>query len=107
MVIIEYQIKCPSCNTETRVVTEDVDPMMFQCKGCGRSVVMQNNSVYTVSEHFTKRVMNQHRVKPCGQLIAHRISEKAKELVNKGNINNLHDLLNENMDVNEFIKRLG
>ena len=57
MVIMEFKIRCPACETETKIVAHEANPIIFSCTGCHKTVVMQGSRVYTVSTDYMKHLM--------------------------------------------------
>jgi len=92
--------------SETMVVSEEVNPMLFKCKGCFSILVMQGGRLYTVSENFLNGLLKKHRVSMCGRILSSKISKRAQTEYNKLDINNLHRLLSTDMDVAEFIEKI-
>lgn len=107
MQIFEYLIKCPNCLSETRLLAEESNPLIFHCHGCERGVVVHGNVVYTVSQDFLEGLLNRFRSKPCGRLIAARLSEDSEQLITKRRIEQMQNLLDQSKDVSEFIKKIG
>jgi len=105
--ISEYLIKCPNCLSETRLVAEESNPLIFHCHGCERSVVVQGNVVYTVSQDFLEGLINRFRSKPCGRVISARLSESSEELITNRKIHQMQNLLEQSKDVSEFIKKIS
>jgi len=106
MLISEYLIKCPVCHSETRLVAEESNPIIFYCHGCNRNVVIHNNIVFTVSEEYLKKLICRYKSKACGRVLVAMVSESAQDLITKDKINELHDLLEKPMDVRDFIKKI-
>jgi len=56
MMILEYKIKCPDCGSVSTLVTEEATPVIYECPGCGKNVVMHGVRVYTVSREFMQKI---------------------------------------------------
>ncbi|MBD3261281.1 MAG: hypothetical protein GF334_06285 [Candidatus Altiarchaeales archaeon] len=106
MVIIEFKIMCPSCDSETKIVAHEANPIIFTCTGCHKTVVMQGSRVYTVSTEYMRKLMAEHKYHPCGQVLGHKISKKAQSRINNEQVTKLHELLKTKMDVSDFINFL-
>ena len=104
--LLELLIRCPFCNTETRLIAEESGLVMFSCQGCTKGVVLQGNAVYNVSDKFVSRIVKRHKTRQCGQVIGSKLSKKSKDLLSLDKINRLHDLLQEKEDVADFLKKL-
>jgi hypothetical protein len=106
MNIAEYLIKCPHCSTETRLVSEEANPIIFHCWGCERSIVIHNSTVYTVSEEYAKELVRHYKSKACGKIMATKVSENVQKNITGESIQELKKLLEMPMDVREFINRI-
>lgn len=107
MIVMEYHVRCPACNTESRIVTEEANPIIHLCMGCERGIVLHNNSIYTVGRDFLLHIMRRHKTKRCGNVVASHLSSTAKGLVTSRKIGELHDLLEKDIDVKDFLKRIS
>jgi transposase-like protein len=107
MNIAEYLIKCPVCYSETKLVAEESNPLIYHCSGCNRSVVIHNNSVFTVSEEYTKKLVRRYKSKACGRVLAYQVSEDAKKFITEEKIKDLQKMLTLNMDVKDFVGTLN
>lgn len=106
MGVAEYLIKCPRCHSETRLVAEESNPLIFCCRGCSRSIVVHNNAVFTVSEDYVLKLVRRYKAKACGRILASKVSEDAKKEITRDRIKELHNLLEDPMDVRDFIKKI-
>lgn len=106
MYILELAVKCPSCESVTKLLTKQADPVIFTCGGCGDSIIIQGEGVYTLKSKFIKRLIKKYKVSPIGQLLITDVSDTAKNMVTDSKIKVLQEILKENCDVNEFIKLL-
>lgn len=106
MVIMEFKIMCPSCDSETKIVAHEANPIIFTCTGCHKTVVMQGSRVYTVSTDYMRKLMSEHKYQPCGQVLGHKISKKAQSMVDNDRVSKLRELLKVKMDVNDFLNFL-
>jgi len=106
MNVAEYLIMCPICRSETQLVAEESNPMIFTCRGCNRSIVVHNNAVFTVSEEFVLGLVKKYKSKACGRILASKVSDGAKELITKDKIQELHEILEKPMDVKDIIKNM-
>ncbi len=107
MVVMEFVVTCPSCRSETKILGENTNPIIYRCKGCDKGVVIEPRKVYTVSGGYVKRLFNQYRPRACGQLVALRLSDEARKIISSDKLEGLRDLLEQDIDVKDFIKRLG
>ena len=106
MTLIEYHIKCPNCGSETKFVSKEVSPIMLQCAGCNRSIVVQGNNLYTVSKDYMSRILFNHKFRVCGQVVASKVSGQVKGKSADERLKALHELLEQNIDVAEFLKKV-
>lgn len=106
MVILQYKVSCPKCATEINLVAEEANPVIFFCAGCGRSVVMHNNLLFTVPEVFTRGMIKRFKSRACGRVLSTRLSKNVAEKITKDKIFELHKILQEPMDVKDFINRI-
>jgi hypothetical protein len=107
MVIGEYIVTCPNCSTEVRLVAEVVTPIMFYCHGCDRTLVLTHDSMFTLPFEFVKELTEKHGVRLCGNVLSTQLSKAAKQLINKDKISELHNLLDQKLDVQDFIKKIS
>lgn len=106
MNVAEFVIRCPRCYTETHLIAEESNPLIFKCNGCGRSVVIHNNSVFTVSEKYLLKLVRRYKSKACGRILATKISEEAEHPITKEKLKELKSLLEKPMDVKDFIEKI-
>lgn len=102
--IYQYKIKCPYCDTEISVVSEEYNPIIFPCKGCHNHVVIEGNIVYNVSEDTVKKVMRKVKLKQCGQVVKSRLNPK--HIITQKEIDDLHTILEKSSSVNDILKLL-
>lgn len=107
MVIGEYLIKCPNCLTEVKMISEMISPIIVYCNGCDRSMVLWNDSIFTLPFDFVSELISKHDIRACGNIISTEVSPIAKELINKNKISELHQLLAQPLDVKDFIKKIN
>lgn len=107
MVIGEYIVKCPNCATEVRLVAEMISPVMIYCEGCERALVLSNNIIFTLPFEYVKSLTDQYRIRYCGNVLSTQVSRSAKQLINKDKISELHNLLEQRLDVKDFIKKIN
>jgi hypothetical protein len=105
-VFCEYRIKCPKCNSNLMIVTEAISPVIVPCQGCEDAIVILNNTVFTVSYKYIRELSDKYRVRMCGRVLGSQISNKAMKILTDNKINELHLLLEQPMDVNDFIKKI-
>lgn len=105
-IVGEYLIQCPCCRSETKLVAEMRSPIMVYCPGCNRSIVINGSIIFTVPFEFIYSLYKKYKIRVCGKVLASQISKKAKSLISMNEINNLHDLLEERLDVNDFLRKL-
>jgi len=102
----EYLVKCPTCQTQTKMVCEEASPVMIICAGCGRVLVMHQNRLFTVPVSAVTELMRLHRVRPCGNITATKLSAEAKDIVSTRSMEELHHLLQRDIDVLDIIRSL-
>lgn len=105
-IVGEYLIQCPYCGSETKLFAEMRSPIMIYCPGCDRSIVINGSIIFTVPFDYIYSLHKKYKIRVCGKVIASEISKKAKSLISMNEINNLHDLLEERLDVKDFLKKL-
>lgn len=106
-VIGEYLIKCPNCLTEVRLVAEMVSPVMIYCPGCNRAMVLGNNVIFTVPFEYVSKLADTYKIRHCGNVLSTQVSPVAKQLINENKIGELRDLLEQKLDVQDFIKKIN
>jgi heterodisulfide reductase subunit B len=107
MVIAEMIVTCPSCESETKLVVEQVNPIIFHCHGCLKNIVIQDNKVYTVSNKFLRNIVRSFKSKVCGKILAAKFSNAVREIgINSEKIEELQKLLNKPMDVRDFLEKI-
>lgn len=107
MQIAEYLVRCPVCCSEIHLMAHEANPIIFQCRGCSRSIVIQNGGVFTVSNNYLKKIVRQYKSRTCGKIVGTKISDVAKDFINEEKIQQLHDMLAKREDVGDFLKKLG
>lgn len=107
MMVVEYLIKCPYCFSDTKVVLERANPVMYMCHGCRRVIVIQGKIIYTMPYETVRDILDKYPNKTCGRLLGSYVSPIAKEKLKEKKTVDLHALLEQNIDVNDFIKKLG
>jgi hypothetical protein len=106
MVIGEYYIKCPSCETQIKLVAEMVSPVMICCQGCGKAIVISNSIIFNIPFEFVSELISEYGMRSCGNVLGTQISPIAMELINPKKIDELHELLEQPLDVKDFIKKI-
>jgi hypothetical protein len=106
MNIAEYLIKCPNCKSDTHLTAEESNPVIFKCCGCGRSVVVHNNTVFTVSSEYVSSLVKKYKSKVCGRILDAHVSDGAKNIITRDKLEELHELLEKSSDVKDFIKNI-
>ena len=106
MVLMQYQVKCPVCMSTTILVTQEASPIIFECNGCGRNIVMSGNSVYTVSREFVKKIMNGYKVVGCGQVVQYKVSDESKDLITDKKIQELSRTLDQCVSIDDVLDSL-
>lgn len=107
MVIGEYVVKCPNCATEVRLVAEMISPVMIYCEGCERALVLSNNIIFTLPFEYVRSLTDRYRIRYCGNVLSTQVSRSARQLINTDKINELHNLLEQRLDVKDFIKKIN
>lgn len=90
----------------TTVVAHESNPLIFACSGCDKSIIMQGNTLYTVSSQYISKILRNFRYTSCGQVVSVAVSDEAKKYITDKKIKDLHNLLQKKMDVDEIIKKL-
>jgi len=106
-VIGEYVIKCPNCSTEVRLVAEMVSPIMIYCQGCERTMILSNNIIFTLPFEYVSELTKNHGTRSCGNVLSTQVSKVAKQLINGEKITELRNLLEQRLDVQDFIKKIN
>ena len=104
MAVAEFLIKCPACLSEIRLLAQEANPLMLFCSGCRRWVVIHGSVVYTVSGNFFKKLLDVAPVEECGNIFNMSVSEEAVERAQR---EELHKLLDQRMDVADFLKKIS
>jgi hypothetical protein len=102
----EYLVKCPTCQTQTKMICEESSPVVVICEGCERALVMHENKLFTVPVRLMLDLMRVHRVRSCGNIVATKISDEAQSMLSDKKITGLHDLLQSDVDVLDIIRSL-
>lgn len=106
--IFEFRIMCPNCKTETGVVAEETSPIIFQCHGCDKNIVIDRNTVYTITKPFLNKLLKRSKSRLCGQIIGYKPSKVTvrREAISEKQIKDLHHTLENTTNVDDFIKNL-
>ena len=105
-ILCEYRIKCPECESEILVVTESVAIIVIPCQGCDNAIVLLNSSIFTVPLSYIKELASKYKIRMCGKILGAQISLNSKLLITDNKLSELHNLLEQPMDVSEFIKKI-
>jgi len=106
MTLYEFLIKCPDCKSVTTLVAYESNPLIFECRGCHKKVVIQGTSVYTVSSEYVTKVLSKCKTLPCGHVVTTTISDDANKIITEDKIKDLQKVLNKYKDVNDIIKNI-
>lgn len=107
MILSECRVTCPNCLTQVRVVSEMVSPVIVCCTGCERAVVIGSNVVFTLPFEYVNDLMKKHPIRYCGNILGSQVSNAAKQLISTDKINKLHSLLEQKLDVKDFINKIN
>lgn len=102
--IFQYKIKCPYCDTEISVVSEESNPIIFLCKGCHNHIVIEGNIVYNVSKDTVEKVMKKVKIKQCGRVVKSRLNPK--HVITQKEIDDLSKILEQTDSVTDILKKL-
>jgi hypothetical protein len=110
----QYKIHCSNCMSESFIVCEECNPIIYKCRGCNRVVVIHNDQAYTVTENFFKKMVKKYNMKYCGQIVKcfpGNIANQYKKIIKKENISEedlskLHDFLIKSEDSSDIIEEL-
>lgn len=109
----QYKVRCTSCDTDTYLVCQESNPIIYKCKGCKRYVVIWNDQAFTVNENFFLKTIKKHNLKYCGQITKICKTEKPEETkpvkkneITDTDIQELHEFLSKTKDSSEIIKKL-
>lgn len=105
MGLFEYRIRCPYCKTDTDLIAEEANPIIFECHGCTRQIVIESNIVYTVSKEKFEEISKKVKVFECGQVTRYKV-RKRKQSISQEQIDDLHELLEKKIDVKDLIAKL-
>jgi hypothetical protein len=106
MTLFEILIKCPHCDSAIRLIVQEASPIILSCEGCGKGIVVHGDKLFNVDSLFIKKLLKKHKTVPCGQLLNVDISEAAKSMLTDSKIKELQEVLKENTDVSDFIKKM-
>jgi hypothetical protein len=107
MYIAEYLVRCPKCRSRMRLCAEITTPLMIYCHGCERFVILTQEYVYTLPFDMVYDILADHDSRSCGKLLSVELSKSAKELINRDKIMELKNLLDQPLDVKDFIKKIN
>ena len=65
----QYRFACTSCGSEIVLISIEANPIICQCAGCSRVIVLHGNTLYTVSQEFFDQIADQYNLKTCGQIV--------------------------------------
>jgi len=90
-----------------RLCAEIITPLMIYCHGCDRFVVLTQEYVYTLPFEMVYDILVDHDYRSCGKILSVELSKSAKELINRSKIKELKSLLDQPLDVKDFIKKIN
>jgi hypothetical protein len=83
-----------------------VSPLILYCHGCNQSLILGNNVIFNLPFDFISKLAEEHGIRHCGNVLGTLVSDAAKELINDNKLNELHNLLEQSIDVQDFIKKI-
>jgi hypothetical protein len=63
--------------------------------------------MFTLPSDFVKDLTEKYGIRCCGNVLSTQISKVAKQLINKDKISKLHNLLEQRLDVQDFINKIN
>lgn len=99
------------------LVSVECNPIIIQCPGCSRIIVVQGGQLYTVSKEFFNKIIEKYNFVCCGQIADFSIrrqdpenaaqgKKSKKEPITTEDIQALREFLNDVWDPLEIIKKL-
>ena len=104
--VLEYSIVCPDCQTVSKVICEEANPIIFACHGCDQNIVMHNDDLFIISEQSLADIMLEYNYVACGRVLRAHLSPKSQEKITRFKMKILERLLDENLDVSDFLKEI-
>jgi predicted RNA-binding Zn-ribbon protein involved in translation (DUF1610 family) len=102
--LYEIRLKCPYCKTETALIVHESNPVMFECPGCDKNVVIQNSIVYTIPRKYFNKLSKKFKTIQCGEIVGYNAANT--EVISQKEIDELHKELLGISTVDDFIKKL-
>jgi len=102
--LYEIRLKCPYCKTETALLVYESNPVMFECPGCDKNVVIQNNIVYTITRKYFNKIAKKFKTEPCGEIVGYKTNKN--DVISQKEIDDLHKELLGISSVDDFINKL-
>jgi hypothetical protein len=104
--MVEYLIVCPECGTEVNLVVKDKKLVICHCLGCDNKIVMYEGILQAVSSKFLESMIQRFDFKVCGKVLAAKLSAKGSRNYENKKYDHLSELLSEDMDVSDFLKKI-
>lgn len=113
---VRYELECLHCKTKIVLVSVESNPIILQCPGCKKIMVLQNNRVYMVSRKFFRGLRKKYNFKYCGEITyssikrydkenSDRYNNIKKEPINSKDIKKLRNFLDNCSDSKEIIEK--
>ena len=111
----QYKIQCMNCMSDSFLISEECNPIIYKCNGCNRIVVAHNDNSFTITENFFMKMVKEYNIKYCGKVVKYfpknNVPNKYKKVIKKENISEedlskLHDFLVKAEDSSDIIEEL-
>lgn len=109
-----YRFSCTSCGSEIMLVSVEVNPIICECGGCGRVIIIEGGTLYTVSREFFSELSRTYQFKACGQVtrtIKHPVNSAEnqgypqKKPISPKDVAELRSFLEKSEDSLEMLKK--
>jgi hypothetical protein len=66
-----------------------------------------NNVIFTLPFEYVSELVGTYKIRHCGNVIGTQVSPVAKQLINENKIHELKGLLEQSLDVQDFLKKIN
>ena len=102
--LYEIRLKCPYCKTATALSVHESNPVVFECPGCDRNIVVQNSLVYTIHRKYFNSIAKKFKTIQCGEVVGFNTNKN--DPISQKEIDELHKTLSGISTVDDFIKKM-
>lgn len=82
----KYIVECIKCKSRTTLLSQESNPIIFVCKGCGSGVIVQGHILYVVDRKYLDEICRDFNMNICGHIV-------------KCDVSNIHPNSSKNLSI--------